>query len=127
MVKTLKEGITLLSVGVILVEWDNGRRYDYRYGRTMIEEAYDLVICDEPRPIPRNKPIAIGCLVRRGNFIFEFKFMNYLRCFISFLYTVNDNVILECIKNKQNNGRFQFFSLSISVRSNLLVLKKNER
>lgn len=97
MVKTLKEGITLLSVGVILVEWDNGRRYDYRYGRTMIEEAYDLVICDEPRPIPRNKPIAIGCLVRRGNLIFKFKLMIYLRCFISFLYTVNDNEILECI------------------------------
>lgn len=88
MVKTLKEGITLLSVGVILVEWDNGRRYDYRYdyryGRTMIEEAYDLVICDEPRPIPRNKPIAIGCLVRRGNLIFKFKLMIYLRCLISF-------------------------------------------
>ncbi|XP_034326548.2 uncharacterized protein [Magallana gigas] len=46
-------------VGVVLVEWDNGRRGDYRY-------AYDLVICDEPRPIPRNKPIATGCLVRRG-------------------------------------------------------------
>lgn len=29
MVKIFKEGIMFFLVGVILVEWDNGRRYDY--------------------------------------------------------------------------------------------------
>lgn len=30
-------------------------------------EAYDLIVCDEPRHIPENQTIATGCLVRRGN------------------------------------------------------------
>lgn len=53
-------------VGVILVEWDNGQIFDYRYGQNITGEWYDLIICDEPRSIPRDKPIATGCLVRRG-------------------------------------------------------------
>lgn len=53
-------------VGRILVEWDNGRRFDYQYGSNGIRVEYDLVICDEPRQIPQYDFIATGCLVRRG-------------------------------------------------------------
>ncbi|XP_065945035.1 uncharacterized protein [Magallana gigas] len=54
-------------VGWILVEWDNGNQFDYRYGSNGIWAKYDLVICDEPRQIPQNETmIATGCLVRRG-------------------------------------------------------------
>lgn len=53
-------------VGWILVQWDNGKRFDYRYGSNGKWEKYDLVICDEPRQIPQHETIAIGCLVRRG-------------------------------------------------------------
>lgn len=84
MVKIFKEGIMFFLVGVILVEWDNGRRYDYWYGCIMIEEVYDLVICDELWFILWNKLIVIGCFVCRGNFIFKFKLMIYLSCFIFF-------------------------------------------
>lgn len=95
MVRILNEKNHPFSVGIIFVEWDNGKRYDYRYGRTIIEEAYDLVICDEPRPIPRNKPIATGCLVRRGNLILKISLTFFLMYFIICLYTVNDKCYIR--------------------------------
>lgn len=62
----MKQDAHLFQVGWILVEWDNGNRFDYRYGSNGIGVKYDLVICDEPRRIPQNDSIATGCLVRKG-------------------------------------------------------------
>nr|XP_022329659.1 uncharacterized protein LOC111128367 [Crassostrea virginica] len=54
------------NAGWINVEWDNEKRYSYRYGREGIGEFYDVQICNEPRLIPENVNIAVGCLVRKG-------------------------------------------------------------
>lgn len=59
--------VVIISIaGWINVEWDNEKRYSYRYGTEGIGEFYDVQICNEPRLIPENVNIAVGCLVRKG-------------------------------------------------------------
>lgn len=50
------------------MEWDTGRRYNYRHGYNGVFEAYDLLVSDEPRFL-ENQNIAVGCLVRKGRLI----------------------------------------------------------
>uniref|UniRef100_A0A8W8LGG7 MIB/HERC2 domain-containing protein n=1 Tax=Magallana gigas TaxID=29159 RepID=A0A8W8LGG7_MAGGI len=54
------------EVGWLNVEWDNGKQFSYRFGHNGISENYDLQVCNEPRNIPENQQIAIGCLVCKG-------------------------------------------------------------
>uniref|UniRef100_K1PIC0 Putative E3 ubiquitin-protein ligase HERC2 n=1 Tax=Magallana gigas TaxID=29159 RepID=K1PIC0_MAGGI len=53
-------------VGWLFVEWDNGRQFSYQFGYDGDLEEYDIKVCNEPRNIPENQEIAIGCLVRKG-------------------------------------------------------------
>ncbi|KAL5004574.1 hypothetical protein ScPMuIL_018030 [Solemya velum] len=48
--------------GWLGVEWDSGGSYTYRYG----SQGYDVLAVDEPRVIPEDKLIAVGCCVKRG-------------------------------------------------------------
>ncbi|XP_056021571.1 uncharacterized protein LOC125652126 isoform X2 [Ostrea edulis] len=52
--------------GCLMVEWDTGSVFDYRYGSSIFEkDKYDVIVCDEPRML-ENELIAVGCLVKRG-------------------------------------------------------------
>ncbi|XP_052698924.1 uncharacterized protein LOC128176552 [Crassostrea angulata] len=50
--------------GFISVLWDNGHRYPYPYG---IHGHFAVKIVDEPRILPEDQLIDVGCLVKRGD------------------------------------------------------------
>nr|XP_034323091.1 uncharacterized protein LOC105333516 isoform X1 [Crassostrea gigas] len=50
--------------GFISVLWDNGHRYRYPYG---IFGHFAVKIVDEPRILPEDQLIDVGCLVKRGD------------------------------------------------------------
>ncbi|XP_062601130.1 uncharacterized protein LOC134262818 isoform X2 [Saccostrea cucullata] len=52
--------------GWIYVEWDTGMRFPYEYMEDSQEENV-IIPCNEPRILQREN-IAVGCLVKRGNF-----------------------------------------------------------
>lgn len=50
----------------LIVEWDTGLRWSYRFGTTGTpSDKYDVELCCEPRVLVKEK-IATGCLVTRG-------------------------------------------------------------
>lgn len=59
--------VVFILVGWLHVEWDNGQLFPYRFGNDGLTEKYDLKVCNEPRIVPENQEIAVGCLVRKGD------------------------------------------------------------
>lgn len=53
----------IFQTGFISVLWDNGHRYPYPYG---IYGDFAVKIVDEPRSLPEDQLIDVGCLVKRG-------------------------------------------------------------
>lgn len=49
--------------GILCVEWDNGRRYEYRHGA---EDATDIKMVHEPRKTSSRVGIKVGVRVARG-------------------------------------------------------------
>lgn len=43
--------------------WDNGNRYPYPYG---FHDDFAVTVVDEPRILPDDQLIDVGCLVKRG-------------------------------------------------------------
>lgn len=54
---------SFFPTGFISVLWDNGHRYPYPYG---IHGHFAVKIVDEPRILPEDQLIDVGCLVKRG-------------------------------------------------------------
>eukprot|EP00105_Crassostrea_gigas_P040822 XP_019924970.1 PREDICTED: uncharacterized protein LOC105333516 isoform X4 [Crassostrea gigas] len=50
--------------GFIFVMWDNGNRYPYPYG---FHDDFAVTVVDEPRILPDDQLIDVGCLVKRGD------------------------------------------------------------
>lgn len=52
----------------LIVEWDTGSRWPYRFGTTGTpSDKYDVELCCDPRVMVKEL-IATGCLVTRGIF-----------------------------------------------------------
>ena len=52
----------------VYVEWDKNDRVNVcRYGH---DGAFDLLLVDEPRVLSKFEPIAVGCIVKKGRFLF---------------------------------------------------------
>lgn len=45
--------------------WDNGNRYPYPYG-SGFHDDFAVTVVDEPRILPDDQLIDVGCLVKRG-------------------------------------------------------------
>jgi len=52
----------VIFVGIVLVNFDNGKIGTYRCGES---KKYEVVIVNEPRTVPLDY-IEIGCTVQRG-------------------------------------------------------------
>lgn len=89
--------VVIISIaGWINVEWDNEKRYSYHYGRDGIGEFYHVQVCNEPRLIPENVNIAVGCLVRKGKFIRNPAPMLFKFCMYSFYINIKfDNTVIS--------------------------------
>lgn len=56
----------LREEGWVIVEWDTGFKFHYRFGSTQkFSNKYDIQLCNEPRILGKEL-IATGCLVTRG-------------------------------------------------------------
>ena len=56
--------------GWLVVKWDTGITFNYRYGSSNEgRNIYDVELCVEPRTL-KNELIAVGCVVKRGTLIY---------------------------------------------------------